>query len=91
MMRLLVSSVILGSLSSSACAEAAAAPKKPLHIYRTEHGARTDCPDDRIVWASTSSHTLYLPGDKHYGHTHGGFVCESAARASGYRGPTAHG
>jgi len=91
MMRLAVSGVILGLLSSGTCAEAVAASKKPLHIYRTEHGARTDCPGDRILWASTSSQTLYLPGNRHYGHTHGGFVCESAARASGYRGPTAHG
>jgi hypothetical protein len=90
-MRLVVSIVMLGLLSSSTWAETAADPKKHLHIYRTEHGARTDCPDDRVVWASTSSHTLYLPGDRHYGHTHGGFVCESAARASGYRGPAAHG
>jgi hypothetical protein len=62
-----------------------------LHFYRTQHAARTDCPDDQIVWASTSSRTLYRPGNPHYQHTHGGYVCESAARAKGYRGPTAHG
>lgn len=91
MMRLAVSIVMLGLVSSSTCAQTAAAPGKHLHFYRTELGARTDCPDDRVVWASTSSHTLYLPGNPHYRHTHGGFVCESAARANGYHGPTSHG
>ena len=65
--------------------------KKHLSIYRTREEARAHCPDDQIVWASTATRTLYLPGNLHYRHTHGGYVCESAARASGYRGPTAHG
>jgi hypothetical protein len=90
MVRLALSIVMLGLLSSNIYAETAA-PKKPFHIYRTEHGARLDCPDDQVLWASTASHTLYLPGDRHFGHTHGGFVCETAARARGFRGPTAHG
>jgi hypothetical protein len=90
-MRLVVSIVMLGLLSSGAWAETAAPATKSLHFFRTEHGARTDCPDDRVVWASTSSHALYLPGDRYYGHTRGGFVCESAARARGFRGPTAYG
>jgi hypothetical protein len=91
MMRLAGSIVMLGLLASSTCAETAASPKKPLHFYRTQHAARTACPHDRIVWASTSSRTLYLPGNPHYQHTPGGYVCESAARANGYRGPTARG
>ncbi len=91
MMRLAVSMLMLGVLSSPTWAQSAAPPSKPLHFFRTEHGARTDCPDDQVVWASTSSHTLYLPGNPHHGHTHGGFVCESAARARGFRGPTARG
>jgi len=90
MMRPAVTMLMLGLLWSGTCAQGAAAVTKPFHIYRTEQGARLDCPDDQIVWASTASHTLYLPGDRHYGHTHGGFVCESAARARGFRGPTAH-
>ena len=91
MIRLIVSILMLGVLSSSTCAETAAPPNKHLHFYRTKHGARTDCPDDQIMWASTSSRTLYLPGNPHYQHTQGGYVCESAARANGYRGLTAHG
>jgi hypothetical protein len=76
---------------ASAVPQTDAPAKKHLLIYRTRHEARANCPDDQIVWASTSSRALYLPGNPHYGHTHGGYVCESAARASGYRGPTAHG
>lgn len=91
MIRLIVSILMLGVLSTSTWAETAAPSNKHLHFYRTKHGARTDCPDDQVVWASTSSRTLYLPGNPHYQHTHGGYVCESAARANGFRGPTAHG
>lgn len=76
---------------TAAAPEIEAPPKKHLLIYRTRQGARANCPDDQIVWASTSSRALYLPGNPHYRHTHGGYVCESAARANGYRGPTAHG
>jgi hypothetical protein len=88
LMRLTACMLFLGLLSSTGWAENA--PKKHLLIYRTEQGARSTCPDDQIVWASTSSHALYLPSDRHYGHTHGGYACESAARAKGYKGPTAH-
>jgi hypothetical protein len=91
MIRLVVAILMLGALSSSACAETVAPPNKHLHFYRTKHGASIDCPNDQVMWASTSSRTLYLPGNPHYQHTHGGYVCESAARANGYRGPTAHG
>jgi hypothetical protein len=69
---------------------ASAAPKPHLQLFTTEKAARLRCPNDQIVWASTVTHTLYVPGDKHYGHTHGGFTCESIARAHGYRGPTSH-
>jgi len=79
------------ALTKTSAAPQTAAPKKQLRIYRTEHEARANCPDDQIVWASTTSRALYLPGNPHYRHTHGGFVCESVARAKGYRGPTAHG
>jgi len=65
-------------------------PKKHLLIYKTEHDAQRHCDHDTVVWASTPSHRLYLAGDRHYGHTHGGYACESKARAAGYHGPTAH-
>jgi DNA-binding response OmpR family regulator len=55
-----------------------------------EHDAGVHCADDKVVWASTKSHLLYLPGDKHYGHTKGGYVCESKAEAAGYHPPKAH-
>jgi hypothetical protein len=82
--------VLSGLMICSAWAQDGTAPKKHLLIYRTEQQAGKSCPNDQIVWASTSSHALYLPGDHHYAHTHGGYACESAARAKGYHGPTAH-
>ena len=89
-MRFMVAAFGLGLVSSAALAEDATPPQKHLLIYRTEQGAREHCPNDQIVWASTASHTLYRPRDRHFGHTHGGYVCESEGRARGYRGPTAH-
>lgn len=89
-MRLISSSVLLILMSSGAFAQSAPPPKAHLLIYRTEQDARTRCPFDQIVWASTTSHALYLPGDKHYAHTHGGYVCESEGLARGYRAPTSH-
>jgi hypothetical protein len=65
-------------------------PRQHLLIYRTEHDARRHCHNDTIVWANTKTHALYLPGDDHYAHTHGGYTCESKARSIGYRAPTAH-
>lgn len=75
----------------SAAPQTSASPKKHLLFYRSRHEARASCPNDQVVWASTTSRALYLPGNPHYQHTHGGYVCESAARANGFRGPTAHG
>jgi hypothetical protein len=89
-MRLIFLVCALSLASFSALAETDAPPKTHLLIYRTEQGARKHCPDDQIVWASTTSRTLYLPGDKHYGHTHGGYACESEGRARAYKGPTSH-
>jgi hypothetical protein len=51
-------------------------PRKQLLIYRTEHDARRHCHNDTIVWADTKTHALYLPGDDHYAHTHGGYTCD---------------
>jgi hypothetical protein len=77
-------------MSSIASAEIHAPPKKHLVIYKSEQNARHHCPNDTIVWANTRTHVLYLPGDRHHLHTHGGYACESQARALGYRGPTTH-
>jgi hypothetical protein len=90
MMRLIVPALLFSTISSGALAATIEPPKKHLLIHRTELGARLHCPNDTIVWASTASHTLYLPGDNHYGHTHGGYACKLEARARGYRGPTSH-
>jgi hypothetical protein len=91
MIRLVAVSLLVSLISSGAFAERSASPKKHLVVYRTERSAREHCPPgDKIVWADTRSHILYLPGDKHWGHTHGGFACESEGRASGYRAPAAH-
>lgn len=48
-----------------AAQQTALPPKRQLRIYRTRHEARASCPDDQIVWANTSSRTLYLPGNPH--------------------------
>ena len=101
MIRPVTVSLLLGLVSAGALAQIPAIPKehpvlaaassKHLVVYRTERSARENCPPgDKIVWADTRSRTLYLRGDKHWGHTHGGFACESEGRASGYRGPAAH-
>jgi hypothetical protein len=90
MMRLVSRTLLLSLLSSGAMAQSSATPAKHLRIYRTEHSAQQRCPSDKIVWANTTSHTLHLPGDPHHAHTHGGYACESEARARGYRGPVAH-
>jgi hypothetical protein len=90
MIQLVTSTLVLGLVSSVALAESAAAPTKHPFLFRTELAARHQCPDDKIVWANTTSHTLHLRGDHHFAHTRGGFVCESEARAHGYRGPTTH-
>jgi hypothetical protein len=90
MIRLTIATLLIAVTSSSVFAEGGSPSKSHLRIYRTERGAREQCPNDHIVWANTRLHVLYLPGDKHWGHTHGGFACESEARALGYRGPTSH-
>jgi hypothetical protein len=88
--RIMIAAFGLGLVSSAALADNSTSPKKQLLIYRTEQSARERCPNDQIVWANTALHTLYLPGNAHFGHTRGGFACESEGRARGYRGPTAH-
>ena len=90
MIRLATSILLFIMVSSGALAVTQDRPKRHLLIYRTEESAKQHCPNDRIVWASTRSHALYLPGDSHYGHTHGGYACESEGRARGYRAPTTH-
>jgi hypothetical protein len=90
MIRLVTSALLLGLISSGAWAQGAAPSKKHLFMFKTEHSARLRCPNDRIVWVNTTSHTLHLPGDHHFAHTNGGFACESEALARGYRGPSAH-
>jgi hypothetical protein len=65
-------------------------PKTHLLIYKTEQAAERHCSKDTVVWASTSSHRLYLPGDPHFAHTKGGYACEAEAKKLGYHGPTAH-
>jgi hypothetical protein len=84
---LLVSLVPLGA----AVAQNSTKPAKHLRLYRSRHSAQEHCPNDKVVWANTTDQTLHLPGEAHYAHTHGGYACEAAARASGYRGPIAHG
>jgi hypothetical protein len=90
MMRLVTSTFLLSLVLSGAHAESAPPSTKRLPVFRTEQGARQHCPNDTIVWASTTSHALYGPGNKHFAHTSGGFACESEGRAKGYQGPTAH-
>jgi hypothetical protein len=86
-MNRLVISVLVASLMTS---PALAQPKRHLFVFKTEHEARQHCKNDAVVWADTRRHILYLPRDRHFGHTHGGFVCESQARALGYHAPTTH-
>jgi hypothetical protein len=90
MMRLATSASLLCLVWSGALAESVVSPKGHLFLFRSEHSARAHCPNDQIVWANTAAHTLHLRGDHHFAHTHGGFACQSAARALGYRGPSVH-
>jgi hypothetical protein len=91
MVRGLVTFLLFCLAGSAALAQSHASASAHLQLFRTESAARLRCPDDNVVWASTASRRLYLAGDKHYAHTHGGFVCEKEARAKGYKGPASHG
>jgi hypothetical protein len=66
MSRLIACALLVGILPSLAEADT---PKKRFHIYKTEYDAQRHCGSDPVVWASTKSHLLYLPSDKHYAHT----------------------
>jgi hypothetical protein len=89
-MRFLASTLFLCLAWSGASAETSSLSQKHRFLFGNEHSAQLHCPNDTVVWANTASHTLHLRGDHHFAHTHGGFACESEARARGYRGPTAH-
>ena len=86
MTRLVNFALLVGLMSTAALAQ----PARHLFIFKTELEARQHCQNDTVVWADTRTHVLYLPRDRHYGHTHGGYVCESQARALGYHAPTTH-
>jgi hypothetical protein len=90
MTRLILSALLLGLISLGTSAQGAVSSKHHRFLFRTEGAARAHCPDDRVVWANTTTHTLHLRGDHHFAHTKGGFACEAEARALGYRGPAAH-
>jgi hypothetical protein len=91
MLRLITAAVLVGLLSTAAWAQTVHSTKRGhFFTFSTEHNARLRCPNDRIVWVNTATHTLYLPGDAHYAHTRGGFACEAEARAHGYHPPRAH-
>ena len=87
MVRVVSLTLLIGVLSSAAFAQPA---KRHLFIFKTEHEAQQHCKSDTVVWADTRTHVLYLPRDRHYGHGHGGYVCEAQARALGYHAPTTH-
>jgi hypothetical protein len=74
-----------------AMAQSSITSPKHVHLFRYQHSAQRHCPNDKVVWANTTSRTLHLPGDPHHAHTHGGYACQGAARASGYHGPVVHG
>jgi hypothetical protein len=85
-MRLLTCTLFLCLAGSGAWAQTSS----HRFLFRTEHSAQQHCPNDTVVWANSTAHTLHVRGDHHFAHTHGGFACESEARAHGYRGPTVH-
>lgn len=90
MNRLFLPALLIGLISTGTAALAVTSSKHLPFLFKTEHAARARCPNDRIVWANTATHTLHVHGDHHFGHTQGGFACKSAARARGFRGPSAH-
>lgn len=54
--------------------------------YATELQARAQCPSDTVVWTNTSTHVYHYSGTRYYGHTRrGAYMCETQARAAGYR------
>ena len=75
MTRLVTSVLVVSLMSSPALAQA----KRHLFMFKTEHEAQQHCKKDTVVWADTRTHILYLPRDRHCGHTHGSYVCESQA------------
>ena len=75
------------SASTSAPATNAAAPGAlEAGQYTTELAARARCPSGAVVWANTPSHVYHYSGTRYYGRTRrGGYMCETDARAAGYR------
>jgi hypothetical protein len=58
----------------------------PLTPFRYEAQAQRHCPADAVVWLNFRKRTYYSKGQKRYARgLDGSFVCQSEARASGYR------
>jgi hypothetical protein len=54
--------------------------------YTTELQARARCPSDTVVWVNTPTRIYHYSGTRYYGHTRrGAYMCETDARAAGYR------
>lgn len=53
--------------------------------FKTEAEARSDCGQQPVVWANSSSHVLHSASSKYYGKTkRGAYVCENTAMQAGY-------
>jgi hypothetical protein len=58
----------------------------PLTPFRYEAQAQRHCPADTVVWLDFRKRAYYSKGQNRYARgLDGSFVCQSEARASGYR------
>jgi hypothetical protein len=63
-----------------------AAAALPLTPFRNEAQARQHCLGDIVVWLDFRKEVYYLKRHKRYGRgSTGSFVCQSEARAGGFR------
>ena len=54
--------------------------------FDNEQAANRACGAANVVWANRNTKVYHLSGDKYFGHTkRGSFMCQSAAKADGYR------
>jgi hypothetical protein len=61
------------------------ASKSTAGRFKTEAEAKTSCPMDTVVWASSKSKAYHLSTSKLYGKTKSGaYECQKTADAAGY-------
>lgn len=79
--------VAMAVLFSAGLAQASQLPAKPIpNQFSSEADAKSHCPGDQIVWATSGKRIYHPSGDKYYGKTkHGAYMCQADAVAAHLR------